>query len=78
MPSDGSVLFETRDKSSVIEGSYKVNHTATLKFLDKAAVISDAEISSGDFSNPWRLCTVTQVEELKTLIWATVIFISTV
>lgn len=31
VPSDGSVLFETRDKSSVIEGSYKVNHTATLK-----------------------------------------------
>ncbi|XP_024027406.1 protein NRT1/ PTR FAMILY 8.3-like isoform X2 [Morus notabilis] len=83
VPSDGSVLFETREKSSVIEGSYEVNHTATLKFLDKAAVISDAEISSGDFSNPWRLCTVTQVEELKTLIhllpiWASGIFISTV
>ena len=36
--------------------------------LDKAAVISAAEINSGDFSNPWRLCTVTQVEELKIVI----------
>ena len=38
------------------------------RFLDKAAVISHPETSTGHFSNPWRLCTVTQVEELKTLI----------
>lgn len=41
------------------------------------------ESSSGDFSNPWRLCTVTQVEELKILIrmfpiWATGIVFSAV
>jgi peptide/histidine transporter 3/4 len=45
--------------------------------------LSDAEIKSGDFSNPWRLCTVTQVEELKILIrmfpiWATGIVFSAV
>lgn len=44
--------------------------------LDKASVISDAEKESGEVTNPWRLCTVTQVEELKILIrlfpiWAT-------
>ena len=38
--------------------------------------MSDAESKSGDYSNQWRLCTVTQVEELKILIrmfpvWAT-------
>jgi peptide/histidine transporter 3/4 len=51
--------------------------------LDKAAVVSDADIKSGDFSNPWRLCTVTQVEELKILvrmfpIWASGIIFSAV
>ena len=51
--------------------------------LDKAAIISEAEIKSGDFSNPWSLCTVTQVEELKILIrmfpiWATGIVFSAV
>ncbi|RVW27598.1 Protein NRT1/ PTR family 8.3 [Vitis vinifera] len=51
--------------------------------LDKAAVISDAEFKSGDFFNPWNLCTVTQVEELKILIrmfpiWATGIVFSAV
>jgi len=30
--------------------------------------VSDAERKSGDYSNLWRLCTVTQVEELKILI----------
>ncbi|CAK9163710.1 unnamed protein product [Ilex paraguariensis] len=51
--------------------------------LDKAAVVSDAEDKIGDYSNPWRLCTVTQVEELKILIrmfpiWATGIVFSAV
>lgn len=51
--------------------------------LDKAAVVSEAEIECGDFSNTWRLCTVTQVEELKILvrmfpIWATGIVFSAV
>lgn len=51
--------------------------------LDKAAVISDAELKTGDYSNAWRLCTVTQVEELKILIrmfpiWATGIVFSAV
>lgn len=53
------------------------------RFLDKAAVVTDSEINSGDFSNGWRLCTVTQVEELKILlrmfpIWATGIVFSAV
>ncbi|XP_034900587.1 protein NRT1/ PTR FAMILY 8.3 isoform X3 [Populus alba] len=54
-----------------------------LKCLDKAAIMSEAEIKGGDFSDPWRLCTMTQVEELKILIcmfpiWATSIVFSAV
>ncbi|PON54123.1 Proton-dependent oligopeptide transporter [Trema orientale] len=76
LPKDSSLLYETPDISSAVEGSCILEHTDTLKFLDKAAVVSDAEISDGDVFNPWRLCTVNQVEELKTLIrmfpiWAT-------
>ena len=37
-----------------------------IRFLDKAAVISPAEDPSE--SDPWRLCTVTQVDELKVII----------
>lgn len=83
VPNDSTLLYETQDKTSAIEGSRKIEHSNELKCLDKAAVISDAEIKSGDFSNPWILCTVTQVEELKILIrmfpiWATGIVFSAV
>ena len=59
------------------------NHFFFYRCLDKAAVVSDADIKSGDFSNPWGLCTVTQVEELKILvrmfpIWASGIIFSAV
>ncbi|KAL5554162.1 hypothetical protein UlMin_041563 [Ulmus minor] len=83
VPKDSSLLYETQEKSSAIEGSRKIEHSDELTCLDKAAVISDAEMSSGDFSNSWRLCTVTQVEELKIVIrmfpiWATGIVFSAV
>ncbi|XWS64019.1 hypothetical protein CRYUN_Cryun06bG0150900 [Craigia yunnanensis] len=82
-PEDSGLPYETGDKHSAIEGSRKLDHTDELKCLDKAAILTDAEIKSGDFSNPWRLCTVTQVEELKILIrmfpiWATGIVFSAV
>ncbi|XP_062082526.1 protein NRT1/ PTR FAMILY 8.3-like isoform X1 [Humulus lupulus] len=67
VPEDSSVLYETRDKSSTIKGSRKLEHSDELRCLDKAALVSDSETESGNFSNPWRLCTVTQVEELKIL-----------
>ncbi|CAO2831104.1 unnamed protein product [Amaranthus hypochondriacus] len=78
VPEDRSLLYETPDKLSVIGGSRKLEHTENLWCLDKAAVLSDSDVKNGNFSNNWRLCTVTQVEELKLLIrmvpiWATAI-----
>ncbi|XP_075656652.1 protein NRT1/ PTR FAMILY 8.3-like [Castanea sativa] len=83
VPEDYALLYETQDKNSAIEGSRKLEHTNELKCLDRAAVVSDGESKSEEFSNPWRLCTVTQVEELKILIrmfpiWATGIVFSAV
>uniref|UniRef100_A0A1D1Z7N0 Peptide transporter PTR2 n=1 Tax=Anthurium amnicola TaxID=1678845 RepID=A0A1D1Z7N0_9ARAE len=76
VPFDSSLLYEVPDKSSAIKGSRKLEHSDELKFLDKAAIVSDADVTTESFSNPWRLCTVTQVEELKILVrmfpvWAT-------
>jgi peptide/histidine transporter 3/4 len=52
-----------------------------IRFFDKAAIIlvSDKEAAVPALSSPWRLCVVTQVEELKILarmlpLWATVVF----
>ncbi|XP_057495937.1 protein NRT1/ PTR FAMILY 8.3-like [Actinidia eriantha] len=83
VPTDSTLLYEAPDRASEIEECRKLNHTDDLTCLDRAAVISDAENKSGDFSDPWRLCTVTQVEELKILIrmfpiWATGIIFAAV
>ncbi|KAI0498947.1 hypothetical protein KFK09_019845 [Dendrobium nobile] len=83
VPLDSSLLYELPDKSSAIEGSRKLEHSDELKFLDKAATLSDFDTKTEGSSNPWTLCTVTQVEELKILvrmfpIWATGIVFSAV
>ncbi|XP_072972656.1 protein NRT1/ PTR FAMILY 8.3-like isoform X1 [Typha angustifolia] len=83
VPHDSSVLYELPDKASAIEGSRKLEHTDELRCLDKAATVSDLDAKTESFSNPWRLCTVTQVEELKILVrmfpvWVTTILFSAV
>ncbi|KAF8689296.1 hypothetical protein HU200_042090 [Digitaria exilis] len=37
------------------------------RFFDRAATIIDSDKTSGNMPSPWKLCTVTQVEELKIL-----------
>ncbi|KAF7049827.1 hypothetical protein CFC21_058295 [Triticum aestivum] len=81
LPLDASLLYEVDGQSSAIKGSRKLEHTSELEFLDKAAIISSTDAKSDFSANPWRLCTVTQVEELKILVrmfpvWATTIIFS--
>lgn len=82
VPADKSQLYETADAESAIKGSRKLDHTQDLSFFDKAAVETQTDHVK-DPVNPWRLCTVTQVEELKAIIrllpvWATGIVFATV
>ncbi|KAI3416922.1 uncharacterized protein J3R85_014907 [Psidium guajava] len=66
------------------EGSESVPPTNKLRFLNKACIIKGPEhdiTADGLASNPWSLCTVQQVEELKALIkvmplWSTGIMLS--
>ncbi|KAM0827903.1 hypothetical protein ACQ4PT_067880 [Festuca glaucescens] len=65
-PDDAALLHECEGDDGVpaIQGSRRLAHTDQFRFLDKAAVET-----AGDKgvlpASPWRLCTVTQVEELK-------------
>ncbi|CAM8938409.1 unnamed protein product [Rhodiola kirilowii] len=73
------ILYEVPTKESDIVGARKIAHTSQYSFLDKAAVVTDPETNR---RSRWRLCTVTQVEELKCmirtmLIWASTIALST-
>ncbi|KAL6642571.1 hypothetical protein ACP70R_020752 [Stipagrostis hirtigluma subsp. patula] len=66
-PIDNSLLYEIPGKNSAIPGSRKLMHTDGLKFFDRAATITAYDEISLDTASPWKLCTVTQVEELKIL-----------
>ncbi|KAL5991565.1 hypothetical protein ACLOJK_012474 [Asimina triloba] len=82
LPADDSLLYENTDDESVIQGSRKLEHTKQFRFLDKAAVVMETD-NVKEKVDPWRLCTVTQVEELKSIIrllpiWATGIMFATV
>ncbi|KAF2938219.1 hypothetical protein DAI22_03g102200 [Oryza sativa Japonica Group] len=63
VPHDTSLLYEVDGQTSAIEGSRKLEHTSELEFFDKAAIISSDDAKSDSFTNPWRLCTVTQSRE---------------
>ncbi|XP_054805318.1 protein NRT1/ PTR FAMILY 7.1-like [Prosopis cineraria] len=56
-------LYEVEGPGSAIKGSRKILHTHEFKFLDKAATVTEEDVNRP--MNPWRLCTVTQVEEAK-------------
>ncbi|CAL5338057.1 unnamed protein product [Camellia sinensis] len=58
-------LYELPGKRSAIKGSTKIVHTDSFKCLDKAALQLKEDSAE---SSPWRLCTVTQVEEVKILL----------
>ncbi|PON63696.1 Proton-dependent oligopeptide transporter [Trema orientale] len=68
VPEDKSFLYETADEECNIQGSRKLEHTDKLSFFDKSAVQTENDDIKGGVANPWRLCTVTQVEELKAIV----------
>ncbi|KQJ84356.1 protein NRT1/ PTR FAMILY 8.3 [Brachypodium distachyon] len=89
VPSEAANLYEVSDK--IEHEQPRIAHTDEFTFLDRAAMIvasdlaevtaNDAGAGAGSSSSSWRLCTVTQVEELKILmrllpIWATSIVLS--
>ncbi|XP_047071056.1 protein NRT1/ PTR FAMILY 8.2-like [Lolium rigidum] len=66
VPDDAAFLHECDgdDGVSTIQGSRRLVHTDQFRFFDKAAVETAGDKGVRPAS-PWRLCTVTQVEELK-------------
>ncbi|XP_062221014.1 protein NRT1/ PTR FAMILY 8.3-like [Phragmites australis] len=80
VPTDAGMLHEVSDK---VDSQSKIAHTSEFTFLDKAAIISESDLEeiSEEVGSSWKLCTVTQVEELKILfrllpIWTTSIIVS--
>ncbi|XP_008788684.2 protein NRT1/ PTR FAMILY 7.3-like [Phoenix dactylifera] len=88
MPPGGGNLYEVDGKElAAANGGRKILHTKGFKFLDRAAFIEfDDKVMLQDRSiprNPWRFCTINQVEEVKCIlrlipIWLTTILYSVV
>ncbi|KAL6642944.1 hypothetical protein ACP70R_021125 [Stipagrostis hirtigluma subsp. patula] len=69
LPDDSTLLYEPASLPSATDASHNIKHTNQFRFFDKAAIVSasyDKEFKVPTIS--WRLCTVTQVEELKMLL----------
>ncbi|KAH9322869.1 hypothetical protein KI387_017508 [Taxus chinensis] len=79
LPENPGDLYEAHDKEPYISKK-KLLHTNQFKFLDKAATLRDnfLETENNMKPNPWRLCSVTQVEETKILLRMLPVFASTI
>ncbi|XP_047972667.1 protein NRT1/ PTR FAMILY 3.1-like [Salvia hispanica] len=64
--SDTRALYENETLDAAISVGGKLVHTKNMKFLDKAAVVTENDDPKAP--DPWRLSSVHRVEELKTLI----------
>ncbi|CAN1334021.1 Protein NRT1/ PTR FAMILY 7.3, partial [Linum perenne] len=64
--SEGGELYDIDSKDCSGSGNRKIMHTDGFKFLDKAAFVTpnDIDDQKNGLRNPWRLCPVTQVEEI--------------
>eukprot|EP01018_Ginkgo_biloba_P001009 Gb_27114 [translate_table: standard] len=75
---DETLLYEDSDLEFIKAGGRQLEHTDNFKWLDKAAVpeVPVNINSEGKKTNHWKLCTVTQVEEVKQILRMVPIWLS--
>ncbi|KAG8391422.1 hypothetical protein BUALT_Bualt01G0186200 [Buddleja alternifolia] len=82
IPSNDNELYEVHGNDLADNGGRKMLHTNGFNFLDRAAVITQkdetAEEENTNTQNPWRLCSVTQVEEVKCILRLLPIWLCTI
>ncbi|KAI3448792.1 hypothetical protein Pfo_005457 [Paulownia fortunei] len=61
---EGRGICKEEEDSVEVGGVHPLARTSQFRFLDKAMIIDDRDASS-EKRNPWRLCPVNQVEEVK-------------
>ncbi|KAG8365578.1 hypothetical protein BUALT_Bualt18G0120000 [Buddleja alternifolia] len=79
LPGDSNDLYEiNKDREAAIQAEL-LPHTIAFRFLDKAAIQpSSSPHNSESPPSPWKLCTVTQVENAKILLNMVPIFCCTI
>ncbi|XP_023540279.1 protein NRT1/ PTR FAMILY 5.2-like [Cucurbita pepo subsp. pepo] len=61
LPNDPKELHELEFEKYSIERAFRIDSTSSLRFLNKAAIRTGS-------TEPWKLCSVTQVEETKQIL----------
>jgi solute carrier family 15 (peptide/histidine transporter), member 3/4 len=75
----GELLHEVDGDDSEVTGIRKILHSDGLRFLDKAATLTEEDYAAPEnVKNPWKLCTVTQVEEVKCILKMLPIWLCTI
>ncbi|GAB2287007.1 hypothetical protein Dimus_021393 [Dionaea muscipula] len=77
VPANPEHLYEVEGSESAIKGSRKIMHSNHFGFMDKAATVTDNDMRQSP-PNPWKLCTVTQVEEAKCVLKLLPIWLCTI
>ncbi|KAL8125600.1 hypothetical protein AgCh_013032 [Apium graveolens] len=67
-PRDPSVLYNNRELDEGISYNGRLVHTNQYRWLDRAAIVTEADAKDSDSPNLWRIATVHRVEELKSII----------
>ncbi|KAH9611499.1 hypothetical protein KSS87_013632 [Heliosperma pusillum] len=78
---EGEELYEGEEpKECSSNGARKILHTKGLKFLDRAAYVKSEDFSDQEngVHNPWRLCPIKQVEEVKCILRLLPIWLCTI
>ncbi|GJM88584.1 hypothetical protein PR202_ga04662 [Eleusine coracana subsp. coracana] len=68
VPKDPSLLYQDKELDASISTAGRLLHTNQLTFFDRAATVTDGDLTSSGAPRPWRLSTVHRVEELKSII----------
>ncbi|KAJ6346639.1 hypothetical protein OIU76_003340 [Salix suchowensis] len=76
IPAKADELYEVEGPESAIKGSRKILHSDDFEFLDKAATVTEDDLCHQ--KNPWRLCTISQVEEAKCVLKMLPIWLCTI
>ncbi|KZV53407.1 Major facilitator superfamily protein isoform 1 [Dorcoceras hygrometricum] len=74
-PSESDQLYEAPESDK--KHGRLLSHTSKLRFLDRAAIISNRQSLADHEINPWRLATVTNVEEVKLIVNMVPIWLTT-
>ncbi|XP_057510645.1 protein NRT1/ PTR FAMILY 7.3-like [Actinidia eriantha] len=77
---DQDNLYEANEKESSTNGVRKILHTEGFKFLDRAAFITSRDLDNQKQGqqDSWRLCPVSQVEEVKCILRLLPIWLCTI